>query len=152
MHASLLPPAIDVIESSPATLAQAGHMVRIFPKRGEGQSVAFLVGPGQERVELPEAIYRVLRDAVAILSQGDAIVIGSVHQLLTTTHAANLLGVSRQYLIRLIENKDLQCEMVGRHRRLRLGDVLAYREKRALHRRQALDELTTLDEELGAYE
>lgn len=135
-----------------ATLAQAGRLVQLFPPRAEDQSVAFLVGPGQERVELPEAIYRVLRDTVAILSRGDAIVIGSIHQLLTTTEAADLLGISRQYLIRLIERQELQCEMVGRHRRLRLGDVLAYREKRAAHRRKALDTLTALDEELGAYE
>src|SRR5271169_5830724 len=105
MHASFVPPAVDVIESSAAVLAQAGRMVRLLPQQAESQGIAFLIGPTQERMELPEAICRVLYDAVAILSRGDAVVIGSVHQLLTTTEAADLLGISRQYLIRLIENK-----------------------------------------------
>ncbi|HEV3156077.1 MAG TPA: helix-turn-helix domain-containing protein [Candidatus Baltobacteraceae bacterium] len=152
MHATRASSTLDVIEGTPAELAQAGHLVDLFPQRMDAQAVVFLVGFPQERIELSDAIYRVLRDAVTILSRGDAIVIGSVHQLLTTTETANLLGISRQYVIRLIGRNELQCEMVGRHRRLHLKEVLAYRERRAAHRRQALDEMTVLDEELGAYD
>jgi excisionase family DNA binding protein len=152
MHAALPQPAIDVIEGTVFTPAQAGRLIQLFSPQGTESSITFLVGPRQERVELPEALYRVLSDALIILSRGDAIVIGSIHQLLTTTAAADLLGISRQYLIRLIERRELECEMVGRHRRLRLRDVLAYREQRASQRRGALDKLTALDEELGAYE
>jgi excisionase family DNA binding protein len=152
MHEALAPPAIDVIESNAAELAQAGRLARLFPQREEAHAVAFLVGNQQERIELPEPLYRVLCDALAIISRGDAVVIGSVHQLLTTTEAANLLGISRQYLIRLIQRNELQCEMVGRHRRLRLGEILTYRKQRAIHRRKTLEELTVIDEELGAYE
>lgn len=143
---------MDVIEGNAVTPAQAGQLIQLFPPKGTEQSLAFLIGPGQERVELPAALYRVLSDALAILSRGDAVVIGSIHQMLTTTEAADLLGLSRQYLIRLIERQELACEMVGRHRRLRLRDVLAYRERRATQRHDALDKLTALDEELGAYE
>jgi excisionase family DNA binding protein len=108
------------------------------------------IGSDQQQLELPEAVCRTLRDAVEILRRGDAIAIGAVRHQLTTTEAADLLGVSRQYLIRLIERGDLHHELVGRHRRLRLGDVLAYKSWRAIERRNALSELTSLDAELGA--
>jgi excisionase family DNA binding protein len=97
-------------------------------------------------------VCRTLLAAVKILSRGDAIAIGAVHHRLTTTEAADLLGVSRQYLIRLIDRGELPHELVGRHRRLRLGDVLAYKSLRTIERQKALDELTRLDAELGAYD
>ena len=152
MQATFEPSAVDVIRGDETELAQIAHIGELLPFTAGVGAVALLLGPKGERLPLPEPMYRVLRDAVDILGRGDAIIVGSLHQMLTTTEAADLLGVSRQYLTRLIDRGDLNREMVGRHRRLRLGDVLAYKAKRSVDRREALAEMSALDIELGAYE
>jgi excisionase family DNA binding protein len=69
---------------------------------------------------------------------------------LTTQEAADLLGVSRPYLIKLLEEGALPCTLTaGSHRRLRLADVLAYRRVRDRERRAALDEMSAEAERLG---
>lgn len=91
------------------------------------------------RVELPESVYRVLVRAVDALSQGKGITVALQEPQLTTQQAADLLGVSRPTVIRLIESGDLQAERVDSRRRLTLGDVLAYRELRRAKQYAMLD-------------
>jgi excisionase family DNA binding protein len=70
------------------------------------------------------------------------------HAELTTQHGADLLGLSRTYVVRLIDGGSLPAHMAGTHRRLLASDVLAYRTHRA-SKLAALEELTEADEELG---
>jgi len=71
---------------------------------------------------------------------------------LTTKEAADILNFSRPFLIRLLDRDEIPYHRVGTHRRLRVEDVLAYREQRAAHRREKLRELTSLSEEVeGGY-
>ena len=151
MEARLERPTVDIIEGQERDRAQAGRIGAAL-SRTQTSTLTLLVGWEQQPLELPEAICRALIGAVEILSRGDAIAIGAVHHQLTTTEAADLLGVSRQYLIRLIDRGDLPHALVGRHRRLRLGDVLANKSRRAIERQKALSEMTRLDAELGAYD
>lgn len=71
---------------------------------------------------------------------------------LTTEQTAAVLGVSRPTVVRMIDAGKLPARMVGTHRRLALGDVLAYRELAAQRRRAALDDMTRQAEELGLYD
>lgn len=144
-------PTVDIIEGQERDRAEAARVGAAL-SRAQTRALTLVVGSDQQPLELPTAIYRTLVGAVQILSRGDAIAMGAVHHQLTTTEAANLLGVSRQYLIRLIDRGELPHELVGRHRRLRLGDILAYKGRRTIERQKALDELTRLDAELGAYD
>ncbi|HEX5503538.1 MAG TPA: excisionase family DNA-binding protein, partial [Thermomicrobiales bacterium] len=75
-----------------------------------------------------------------------------VYRELTTQQAADLLNVSRQYLIRLLERGDLPFTRTGTHRRIRLDDVLRYKDARSARRREGLRRLTRLSEELGLYD
>jgi excisionase family DNA binding protein len=75
-----------------------------------------------------------------------------VRDELTTTETAELLGMSRPTVIKLIEAGELPCRMVGTHRRVSRRDALAYEKALFEKRHQALAELTALDEELGLYE
>src|SRR5215813_4071066 len=68
---------------------------------------------------------------------------------ITTQQAAELLNVSRPYVIGLIDKGTLSARMVGNHRRLPLKDVLAYKADSRAKRRQTLQELAVLDQELG---
>lgn len=111
--------------------------------------LACLVGPNDETIALPESAFRLLEAAIHQLSLDNAVSIVPVHKQLTTQQAADLLNISRPYLIRLLERGELPYEKVGTHRRLKLGEVLAYRRRRARAEVAALDALLLEGEELG---
>ncbi len=72
-------------------------------------------------------------------------------EMLTTQAAAHFLNVSRQYLVRLVDNGQLPAVKVGSHRRLRASDVEAFRSARDRDRQASLDRLVALSEEAGGY-
>jgi len=113
---------------------------------------AMLVEPGTGRqVALPKAARAVLLAAAHALRRGGRVSLIPVGASLTTQQAAELLNVSRPYLIRILEAGDLPYEMVGTHRRLDLDDVLRYRAQRTQRRRDALRRLSEEADELGIY-
>ncbi len=104
-----------------------------------------LVGDGEgEQIELPETVYRVLVQVVEAMAAGKAVTVTPQEPQLTTQQAADLLGVSRPTVIRLIESGELRAERIGNRRKLLLGDVLAYRERRRA-RQYAMLEATAVD-------
>ncbi len=70
---------------------------------------------------------------------------------LTTQQAADLLNVSRQYLVRLLDAGRLPYTKTRKHRRVRIEDVLAFKEERDVERKSALDTLTELSEDVEGY-
>ncbi len=87
---------------APETERPAIAQVDQFLARG-GAYPARLVGPDGQTIELPESALRVLKDGIHQLVQGHAVAIMPVHLELTTQEAADLLNVSRQYLVRLLD-------------------------------------------------
>ncbi len=75
-----------------------------------------------------------------------------VTQDLTTQRAADLLGISRPFFVKLPESGKLPFHLTGTHRRVYLKDLLAYKEHRDRERRDALDEMAREAEELGLYD
>lgn len=73
-------------------------------------------------------------------------------EVLTTGQAADLFGVSRPTVVKLLDDGSIPAERVGTHRRLRTGNVLAHHERAAIARQKSLDEVTRISEELGLYE
>lgn len=103
-------------------------------------------------LDLPQPVLEALTEFLEAAAEGErALVLRSPGDL-TTEQAAAVLGVSRPTVIRLVEAGNLPARMVGTHRRLALGDVLAYREASANKRRTALDEMTREAEGLGLYD
>ncbi|MPZ83166.1 MAG: helix-turn-helix domain-containing protein [Actinophytocola sp.] len=126
---TVLPPTKDASElASLATALQT--------------SAATLVGPDGTHTPLPEEVYRVLRSVVDAMSQGLAITIAPHNTQLTTQEAADLLGISRPTLVRLLEDGEISFQLRGRHRRVMLADVVAYQERARTERRATLDEMT----------
>lgn len=70
---------------------------------------------------------------------------------MTTAQAAEFLDVSRSFLIKLLERKELTCRMVGKHRRIPTDALLEYREKMFQQAKNAADEMAHLSQELGLY-
>src|SRR3954466_4996737 len=110
-----------------------------------------LVGPKGETLTVPESVFYVLERVAQVLARGDAITVVPVGKELTTQQAADLLNVSRQYLVRLLEEKRIPYTKTGKHRRLRIEDVLEFKQKRDRTRKDALDELTHMSEGFGGY-
>lgn len=68
----------------------------------------------------------------------------------TTQQAADFLNVSRPYVIKLLNEGDIEFRQVGAHQRIRFQDLREYKTRDDLKRRQAADELTRLTEDMGA--
>ncbi|MCQ4120578.1 helix-turn-helix domain-containing protein [Rhodococcus tibetensis] len=82
-----------------------------------------------DRVELPVPVRDAVVQLLALLGEGQSLALGTVADLLTTSQAAEVLGVSDTYVRRLADSGALPIEMRGTHRRFRLSDVLAHREQ-----------------------
>lgn len=125
------------------------QLVRIARLR---RPTARLVGPDGTEVEIPASAFAALQAVVHDMAQGLTITFIPHDKELTTKEAADILNLSRPFLIRLLDRDEIPYHRVGTHRRLRVEDVLAYREQRAVHRREKLRELTRLSEDVeGGY-
>jgi excisionase family DNA binding protein len=102
-------------------------------------------------VELPASAAALLRRVVHLLAAGHAVAVAPLERELTPRQAAEILGVSRPYLVRLLDRGDIPWMRTGTHRRVRLEDVLEYKRRRDIERRAALRELTQLSDKLGLY-
>ena len=137
--------------------ADVGKLSRALRGLARGQKrrrgpVCQLVGPEGEAIPVPEAVFHVLERVVEVLAHGDAITVVPVGKELTTQQAADLLNVSRQYLVRLLDEGRIPYTKTGKHRRLRVEDVLEFKNVRDAERQAALRELTELTDEFGGYE
>lgn len=110
-----------------------------------------LVGTPDRRISLPESAVRALQRSVEMLSKGYAVNIFPVRETLTTQKAADILNVSRQYLVRLLDEGKIPHTKVGKHRRIQSDDLLAFKEKRDKRREVLLAEISRLGQEMGGY-
>lgn len=111
-----------------------------------------LVGADGERQELPDSVFRLLKDIARNMQLGRAVVLVAENQQLTTQRAADLLGVSRPHLIKLLEAGDLPYHKAGSHRRIYLKDLAAYQRRRDAERKAALNRIAKEAFESGLYE
>lgn len=99
-------------------------------------------------VELPAAAAAAVRHLLVELASGAAVHVLAEDAELTTQEAADLLGISRTYLVRLVDEGKLPARLVGTHRRLRAADVLAYQARRNA-RLEAVAKITESDVAAG---
>jgi len=119
------------------------------------QRRAKLVGADGQEIDIPAPIYEILSQLAPLMAQGAAIQLVPIHQELTTQQAADLLNVSRPFLIKLLDEGAIPYHRLGRertHRRVRFSDVMDYKKQRSTARRAALAELVEMGEELGEYD
>jgi len=111
-----------------------------------------LVGANGERLQLPDAVYRLLKDIARNMKLGRAIALIPENQQLTTQRAADLLGVSRPHLIKLLRAGELPFHLAGSHRRIYLKDLIGYQKRRDAERKAALDRIAKEAFESGLYD
>ena len=110
-----------------------------------------LTAAGKETT-VPMSALEVLRRAAVELAHGNGVTILPVTAELTTEEAANLLNVSRPYVIKLTKSGELPHRRVGTHRRIPLRDVLEYKRKYQERARATLAKLVDEAQELGIYD
>lgn len=133
-------------------LAEASSRVLAQHLPAQSTDVQFrLVEDGQETevVTVPAAALTLLLRLLKEMARGHAVTLLPLHTELTTQQAADMLNVSRPFLIRLLEDEQIPYRKVGTHRRVQLRDVLAYQARTDADRRAALDELTAEAQRLG---
>jgi len=120
-------------------------LARLLPESGKGPVV---LRAGQKDVRLPPGVSRAVRRLLDRLAAGEAVQMVSADTELTSREAAELLGISRTYLVRLVDEGRIPARMVGTHRRLKASDVLAYRRDRE-ERLAKVAAIAEADAELG---
>lgn len=112
---------------------------------------AKLIGPDGKTEVLPNNLYSFLCGLLGDLKAGNSVTILQGKAELTTVDASKLLGMSRQFLVKLLEKGELPFHMVGTHRRLYARHVLAYKAKRDTVRRKTLGDLARDEHQEGRY-
>lgn len=133
----------------PAETKQLLELVQALEAASQG---VIVLGDRETPFELPPSALEVWKEVLTALSQGLAITLVPQHTRLTTQEAAELLGISRPTLVKLLEDGRIPYEQTRRHRRLRLKDVLVYRQQAREDRTRRLTALTRDAEKLGLYE
>ena len=101
-----------------------------------------------EQVELPAVAVRLLVDLLSAIAEGNAVALTLIHAELTTQQAAELIGVSRPFLIKQLEDGVIPYRQVGTRRRVLFSDLMKYKHEMDESRTKALDELTEQAQEL----
>lgn len=131
---------------------QAGQIFNFIEahaeRRGFTPEPRFFLSGGEigDQVEIPHEIYEVLVKAVQAMRSGLAVTITPSSHTLTTQQAAEVLGVTRPTLVKMLDEGKIPFEKPGTHRRVRLADVLAYKELRKSEQYAALSSLGIVDD------
>ena len=106
-------------------------------------------GEEAETVAVPASALRLFVHLLVEMSQGNAVTLIPTHAEMTTQQAADLLSVSRPYVVKLLDEGKIPCRTVGKYRRVRFDDLMVYKRKDDEARAKILDQLTAEAQELG---
>jgi len=126
-----------------ALLAQetSRRLATLLGEKSEVQVQIVKENDAAEILTIPSSAMRLLVNILAEMAQGNAVLLTPIHAELSTQQAADLLNVSRPYLVELLDNGVIPHHKVGTHRRVLLEDLLRYKNDIKAKRREALSEL-----------
>ncbi|MDF1813605.1 MAG: helix-turn-helix domain-containing protein [Verrucomicrobiales bacterium] len=117
-----------------------------------GRDRPVLLGREGAHIDFPEPVFHLLVEIVRQMRMGKSVSVVFGDDQLTTQAAADHLGVSRPFLVKLLESGEIPFHMCGTHRRVYLNDLLAYEEKRSAERRKHIDQLSDRLMDDGSYD
>jgi DNA binding domain, excisionase family len=129
--------------------AAANQLRKVLASQATGEAKLRVIDNGKPtEITLTPALSSLLMEVLRHVGKGDAVTLVPVSKMLTTQQAADILNVSRPFLISLLDQGEIEHTLVGRHRRIKAEDLFAYKRRRDGKRGKALDELGALDGEL----
>ena len=134
----------------PDVANRAARRIRDFLAAHQGSGPLTLLGElaGDDALVVPREAAVLLAQILGLLANGQGVQIIPDGAELTTQQAADMLNVSRPYLIKLLESGEIPYRMVGSHRRVTFQNLREYKRRDGQHRRGVLDELAALSQEL----
>lgn len=140
-------------------MPKSPHVIERFPSAREAaearyaldalrRDIPVAIGDKQASASVVAALERVLE----ALANGADVAVLPLDAEITTQEAADLLGISRPTFVKLVESGHIPCRTPGVHRRLKVADVLAYRDAQEAERRAAFGELVLENQRLGLYD
>lgn len=130
---------------------ERASLVRLADLLGAGDGRSLRLIRGGAETELPRSVREILTQVAEALASGRGVAVVPVDRELTTREAADLLGISRPTLIKLLDAEEIGYSRPNSSRRIPLEEVLAYKERRSRKRRELLSEMTADAVELGMY-
>jgi len=106
----------------------------------------------KEKIRIPISALKFLARILKEISQGNPVSIVPIATEITTQAAAELLGCSRPHIVKLLESGKIPFNKVGKHRRIRYEDLVAYKKEMKALQRKKIQELMGLDEDSGLYD
>ncbi|TWP49361.1 helix-turn-helix domain-containing protein [Lentzea tibetensis] len=136
----------DVVAAD-AALSRVKAYLNSHPEGTE--AVRVRVEESDDELLLPRAAVELFAQILAYMAAGHGVSVVPADAELTTQQAADLLNVSRPYLIGLLEADEIEYRKVGKHRRIKAASLIEYMRNDDQRRRQAADELSALTQEMG---
>ena len=150
-----MPPTFTSLLSTPSDAEKAlakessRQLAPLIQKERPSTSISILEDDLGQRIVVPNVAISLLLEILTQMAQGNAVTLMPYHAELTTKQAADLLNVSRPFLVKLLESGELAHRMVGKHRRVLLQDVMKYKENIDRSRNETLNELVAQAQELN---
>ncbi len=146
------PEAVTPTEAD-ALLAQESsrQLTKLLSGKRKRKSFTFRIGPDggpEETIAVPLAAFKLLSDILTEMGKGNAVTLIPIHAELTTQEAADILNVSRPFLVEQLEQGDIPFRKVGTHRRILFQDLMSYKRRMDENRLKALEELAAQAQEL----
>lgn len=103
------------------------------------------------KIKIPLSELKLLEDILKAMGHGKLISLVTIEAEVTTQAAAEIIGYSRPYLVKLLEDGKIPFAKVGRHRRIKFDDIMKYRNQMKEQQKQNIIDIMNLDEETGLY-
>ena len=132
-----LPPS----EQDAAMARLSGKLLSRYARKKAPLTVQVRDADNEEPIALPAGAVSLLMEVLEAMASGRGVTLIPENAELTTVQAADILNVSRPFLIKLLEENVIPYRLVGKHRRIRMDDVIAYKERIDRDREMALDQL-----------
>lgn len=150
MNAPAIPKTLPSEEDITLARESGRALSTVLHTRAATQQIDFHDEKGEVRtVRMPTSALRLLLEVLTEIGQGNAVSIIPIHAELTTQEAADVLNVSRPFLVQLLEKGVMPFHRTGTHRRVRYQEVIDYKKCIDAERRKALDDLAAEAQKLG---